>query len=204
MGIIPLGSGNGLARHLGISMNFNKSLKKAINGTAKPIDTLTWNDRPFFCTGGIGFDAEVASDFSKGKRRGILNYIRATFKIVLKYKATNLIFKNDFKEELFSITIANANQYGNNAFISPYSNLQDAQFEVVKIKKGNFWQIGQLGISLFLKRIHEQSNVEIFSTDNYEFIAQIGTKFHLDGESLRTEDEVIKIKLFSKNLKVVF
>lgn len=203
MGIIPIGSGNGLARHLGISMKFKTALHTAINGDTITIDTLTWNDKPFFCTSGIGFDAEVAAEFSKGKGRGLLNYIRATFKSITTYNSVNLAIANKHNEVLFSLTVANANQYGNNAYISPNSNLQDAQFEVVKIKKGNLWQVGQLGISLFLKRIHKQSNVEILSTNNFEFKVPMGTNFHLDGECLKTEEEVIKINIFPKNLKVV-
>lgn len=203
LGIIPMGSGNGLARHLGISMKFNQALQTALHGTPIPIDTLSWNEHTFFCTGGIGFDAEVAAEFAKGNERGLMNYIRATFKTIRKYHETIIGNLNKPSEALFSLTIANANQYGNNAYISPNSNLQDAQFEVVKIKNGNIWQLGQLGISLFLKRIHKHSNVEISSTNNFEFTVPRGTAFHLDGESLKTEDEHIKIKIFSKNLNVV-
>ena len=203
LGIIPIGSGNGLARHLGISMQFNKALKQALQGNEHLIDTLSWNDKPFFCTAGIGFDAEVASKFARGNGRGLLNYIKATLQTFKTYQSTKLNLANGELADLFSLTIANANQYGNNAFISPFSNLQDAQFEVVKIKKGNIWQIGQLGISLFLKTINKQHIVDIFSTDSFEIRVAIGTKFHLDGEGLRTEDEIIKIKICAKNLKII-
>lgn len=203
LGIIPMGSGNGLARHLGLSMKFNLALQTALHGTSIAIDTLTWNERTFFCTGGIGFDAEVAAVFAQGKRRGLTNYIRATLKTITKFRETIISNFNKPSETLFSLTIANANQYGNNAYISPNSNLQDAQFEVVKIKKVNFWQISKLGISLFLKRIHNLSYVEIISTNNFEFKVPIGTQIHLDGESLKTEEEENKIKIFPNNLKVV-
>jgi diacylglycerol kinase (ATP) len=203
LGIIPIGSGNGLARHLGISMQFNKALKQALQGKEHLIDTLSWNDKPFFCTAGIGFDAEVASKFARGNGRGLFNYIKATLQTLKTYQSTKLNLADGELEDLYSLTIANANQYGNNAYISPFSNLQDAQFEVVKIKKGNIWQIGQLGISLFFKTINKQQIVHIFSTDSFEMRVAIGTKFHLDGESLRTDEEIIKIKIFAKNLKIV-
>lgn len=203
MGIIPLGSGNGLARHLGISMQFNKAINQALHGTPIAIDTLTWNNKPFFCTAGIGFDAEVAQDFAQSYGRGIVNYIKSSFKIVTKYSSAQIAINNKPAEALFSLTIANANQYGNNAFISPFSNVQDAQFEVVKIKKGNLWDKGQLGISLFLKRIHKHPKVEITSTNTLEIKVAIGTAFHLDGESLLTDQDVIKIKINSEKLKIV-
>jgi diacylglycerol kinase (ATP) len=203
LGIIPIGSGNGLARHLGISMQFNKALKQALQGKEHLIDTLSWNDKPFFCTAGIGFDAEVASKFARGNGRGLFNYIKATLQTLKTYQSTKLNLADGELADLYSLTIANANQYGNNAYISPFSNLQDAQFEVVKIKKGNIWQIGQLGISLFLKTINKHPIVHIFSTDSFEMRVAIGTKFHLDGESLRTDEEIIKIKIFAKKLKIV-
>lgn len=203
MGIIPLGSGNGLARHLGISMQFSKALDQALNGNPIYIDTLTWNDKPFFCTAGIGFDAEVAHDFAKNSGRGLINYVKSTFKTVSKYKSTSISINNKPAESLFSLTIANANQYGNNAYISPFSNVQDAQFEVVKIKKGNLWELGQLGISLFSKRIEMQPIVEITSTNMLEIKVTKGTAFHLDGESLITDQDGIKIKLYSEKLKIV-
>jgi YegS/Rv2252/BmrU family lipid kinase len=203
MGIIPIGSGNGLARHLGISMNFDLALERIFSGHTISIDTLTWNEKPFFCTAGIGFDAEVAHNFAKGKVRGLANYIRASLQTLRTYKPTNLLLENDVEEELFSLTFANANQYGNNAFISPNSNIQDAQFEVVKIKKGNNWQLGQLGISLFLKRILNHALVDINSTNSFKLKAPVGTAYHLDGESLQTSEELIQINILPKSLKVL-
>lgn len=203
MGIIPVGSGNGLARHLGIPINFNQAMYRAVNGTEISIDTLMWNNRPFFCTAGIGFDAEVAHTFANGNGRGLLNYIHATFQTLRSFQTIHLSMGDGQPEELFSLTIANANQYGNNAYISPFSNVQDAQFEVVKIKKGNLWQLSKLGISLFLKNIHKHPLVHVSSTNTFEFRVPTGTTFHLDGESLRTTDECIKINIQSKNLKIV-
>ena len=203
MGILPLGSGNGLARHLNIPLSFKKSLKKALDGNAIDIDVLSWNDRPFFCTAGIGFDAQVAALFHQGQGRGFINYIKSTLIALTKFKGTEIALNNAPKQFYFSITIANANQFGNNAFISPFSNLQDALFEVVKIKKGNLFQIAQLGISLFLKNIQKHQLVEIQQTKTLEITAPIGTFYHIDGESLQTESENISIELLSSKLKVI-
>jgi len=203
MGFIPLGSGNGLARHLGIPMKTSKALKIALNGTQDSIDILTWNERAFFCTAGIGFDAYVANEFQHGKRRGFLNYVKSSIKSLFTYQSIEIEIQNQFPAAYFSLTIANANQFGNNAYISPYSNLQDALFEVVKIKKGNFWQIYQLGISLFSKKIHTHKLVEIEQVNSYSLKVAKGTKYHLDGESLQNELEEIKINLFPGQLEVI-
>lgn len=203
MGIIPLGSGNGLARHLGIPMSLDKALQKALEGYEIEIDALTWNDRPFFCTAGIGFDAEVAAHFHQGKGRGLINYIKASIKALHLYKETELTFESQRKDSFFSLTVANANQFGNNAFISPTSNLQDALFEIIKIKKGNLYQIAQLGISLFLKNINKHPLVEIQQANSLEIQAHKGTYYHIDGESLQLDAEKIIIKLLSAKLKVI-
>ena len=202
LGIIPLGSGNGLARHLKIPMNPNKALHVALDGSTKAIDVLTWNNRALFCTAGIGFDAYVASIFQHGKGRGFMNYINSAFKALFKFKPVDISFEHE-KTSYFSLTFANANQFGNNAYISPLSNLQDALFEVVKIKKGDLWQIGKLGISLFLKNIHRHKLVEIQQANSYNFRVPIGTSYHLDGESLETENEEIIIKILVGQLQVI-
>jgi len=203
LGIIPLGSGNGLARHLGIPMSTNQAIQKALQSNFIEIDVLSWNNRPFFCTAGIGFDAEVAALFHQGNGRGLFNYIKASLKALSQYKETELLIGTNDKQPIFSLTIANANQFGNNAFISPTSNLQDALFEIVKIKSGKFYQIAQLGISLFLKRIHKHQLVEIQRANSIQLKAPMGTYYHIDGESLQTETDIISVELMSAKLKVI-
>ncbi|MFM6947925.1 MAG: diacylglycerol/lipid kinase family protein [Aquirufa sp.] len=203
LGIIPLGSGNGLARHLKIPINFNKALEKCLLGRVVEIDVVHFNDRPFFCTAGIGFDAVVAHQFAKGKKRGLINYIKSTFQSVLKYQSIQINDLSENNHELFSLTFANANQFGNNAFISPYSDIQDGLFEVIQIKPLNFLQIGELGIRLFLKNIPEHSKVKIDIQNEYYFKTKIGTLMHLDGENLFIEQEENKINISPKSLKVI-
>lgn len=202
LGIIPIGSGNGLARHLQIPLDFTLALKRAREGKSISIDFLTWNEKPFFCTAGIGFDAEVAHSFANSHGRGLWNYIMATIKQIFKYKYTKFCFESK-NESLFSLTCANASQFGNNAFISPFSDLQDAQFEVIKVKKVNVFEIGQLGISLFLKNIHQHPKVEILQKKIFEFEVLKGTHFHLDGESFVCDNNLVKVEIFSKKLIVI-
>lgn len=203
MGIIPLGSGNGLARHLKIPMNTEKALAIALQGNANYIDVLGWNKRAFFCTAGIGFDAYVASIFHAGNGRGLINYIKASFKAIRSFEPIEISIDSVKSQQYFSFTIANANQFGNDAYISPLSNLQDALFELVKIKNGNLWQKAQLGISLFSKRIHLHPLVDIIQAKSLKFSCKIGCFYHLDGESLQTESEVINIELLPEKLLVI-
>ncbi len=203
MGIIPLGSGNGLARHLNIPLNIKKALIIAMQGRADFIDVLAWNNRAFFCTAGIGFDAYVAALFHKGKGRGFFNYIKATFQALNTYKPVEISFNHVSKQSYFSFTIANANQFGNNAYISPLSNLQDTLFEIVKIKNGNLWQKGQLGISLFSKSIHMHPLVEVVQAKSIKVQCDIGVYYHLDGECLQTSSKEINIEILPEKLLII-
>jgi YegS/Rv2252/BmrU family lipid kinase len=202
LGIIPIGSGNGLARHLKIPMDFKTALNKALNGKNSLIDSLTWNNKPFFCTAGIGFDAYVAQKFSKSQHRGFLNYIKSTIKSSISYIPIQVGINNQ-KESIFSLSIANANQFGNNAYISPLSDIQDALFEVVKISPLQMIEKTQLGIRLFLKSIQSHPKVEISSLNFFEFSMEKGICYHIDGESLISESNEVKIKIFPKSLLVI-
>ena len=199
LGIIPLGSGNGLARHLNIPLGFAKALHRAINGQEITIDAGQWNDRPFFCTAGIGFDAYVAAHFAKRGKRGFLNYLYSSLVLLFQYKPIRV------KEygPLFSLTVANANQFGNNAYISPNSNLQDGLLEVIRIKQSNLYQIIILGISLFLKKLPQNSQSEVSTVTSLTFHTTIGIPYHLDGESLRIEKEKNLISILPSCLLVV-
>ncbi|AWL09115.1 YegS/Rv2252/BmrU family lipid kinase [Aquirufa nivalisilvae] len=203
LGIIPIGSGNGLARHLGIHLSFSKALQQVIQGNEILIDVAFWNKDAFFCTAGIGFDAEVAHQFAKGEKRGLINYIRSSFKSVLQYQPIQILQKDETREDVFSMTFANANQFGNNAFISPYSNLQDGNFEVVKVEPLTIWESAQLGISLFLKNISQHKKVSIQSYQRYDFSVPIGTLYHMDGENLQTKELHHTIKIIPKFLRVI-
>ena len=202
IGIIPIGSGNGLARHLNIPMDFKAALNRALYGNNNAIDSLMWNKKPFFCTAGIGFDAYVAEEFSKTQHRGFTNYIKSTLRSSLKYVPIQVEINNN-TEYVFSLSIANANQFGNNAYISPLSNIQDALFEVVKISPLHFIEKAQLGIRLFLKTIQTHPKVAIKSHDIYEFSIKKGISYHIDGESLISEDSKVKIIILPKSLVVV-
>jgi YegS/Rv2252/BmrU family lipid kinase len=199
MGIIPMGSGNGLARHLQIPLQFEKALYRAIDGNIISIDAGIWNERPFFCTAGIGFDAQVASHFASRGKRGFLNYLYSTLLSLSRYQAIEI------KEigRVFSFTVANANQFGNNAYISPESDLQDGLLETIFIKPGGILALANLGISLFCKKLPSHPLVTISSIQTLELEATKGLPFHLDGESLTLTSNKVEISILPSALLVV-
>ncbi len=199
LGIIPMGSGNGLARHLDIPLSFNKALDRAINGSIISIDAGKWNDRPFFCTAGIGFDAYVAAHFALRGKRGFFNYIYSTLVTLSKYQVIEIKEKGT----VFSFTVANANQFGNNAYISPESDLQDGQLEVIHIKPSSIWSIANLGISLFRKSLPSNPLVSISSVASLQIQTTSGIPYHLDGESHLLDCGTIHISILPSSLLVV-
>jgi YegS/Rv2252/BmrU family lipid kinase len=199
LGIIPLGSGNGLARHLGIPLDFDKALIKALKGEIITIDAGMWNERPFFCTAGIGFDATVAAHFAKRGKRGFFNYLYSTFACITKYKAVEIKDKG----LVYSFTVANANQFGNNAYISPESDLQDGHLESIEIKPRSFFSLAILGISLFTKKLHLSKYATISSLKSLTLHTKAGLPFHLDGESLVLTTDKIDIRILPASLQVI-
>jgi diacylglycerol kinase (ATP) len=131
LGIIPLGSGNGLARHLGIPLNTQKAIDLLNDFEIKNIDSGAINSIPFFCTAGIGLDAHVTKMFDELPTRGLKTYIKAFIKKVYTYKGDLLRIRvndgTEIKGTFLISTFANANQYGNNAFIAPTASLSDQQ-----------------------------------------------------------------------------
>jgi YegS/Rv2252/BmrU family lipid kinase len=203
LGIIPVGSGNGLARHLNIPLNYKKAFQKALVGAAIKIDVGHINNRPFFCTAGVGFDAAVAHRFANSKGRGLLNYIKATIITLFKYKPIQVSINNAPVENIFSLSIANANQFGNNAFISPFSNIQDGQLELVKIDILNKLQAGIIAVRLFKKSIHHSNDVHIIACKTASIYYVKNAPIHIDGENLVTDNELLNITISPFALNVI-
>jgi diacylglycerol kinase (ATP) len=203
LGIIPIGSGNGLARHLGIPMDPFKALTISLTGNIQKIDVGQINEKYFFCTAGIGFDASVAHQFAKGSGRGLTNYIKATFKTLFNYKPILVSINEGPYEEVFSLTIANANQFGNNAFISPYSNIQDGLLEIIKIKKLNIFQAASIGMRLFLGNINTSKSVEIISSSTAKIKYKTNAPLHLDGEHLFTPSDLLNAQISAGAIQVI-
>ena len=204
MGIIPVGSGNGLARDLKISMNIKKAIKIVVEGKGKPLDLWQINNRIFLCAAGLGFDAAVAKKMALSTKRGFWEYIRLTIleSFWAKPIKINLLIENrKIKTSVFLISFANASQLGNNAFISPGAKTDDGLLDVILIKPMYKIFYPVLGLSLFTKTIHWFNFFERHRASSVE-IKDASTKlFHLDGESVEMEFPV-RINLLKDKLEV--
>lgn len=185
MGIIPMGSGNGLARELGISMNMRKACYTLLDGADLQIDVCRMNNQRFLCTSGIGFDAQIAYKMSKASSRGFLRYIQLVIHESIFYKPLNVKMKIDGKpvvESVFLITFANASQFGNNAFIAPAASMTDGLIDVIVVKPFNKIWLPVFGLALFTKIIPKLPFVGCFKAKQVELELADTTIFHFDGE----------------------
>ena len=137
LGIIPCGSGNGLARHLMLPMDIAKAVEVINAFTIHDLDYGVINDIPFFCTCGMGFDAFISMKFAESGRRGPVTYLENILREGVKYKPETYEIKDESGSSLcraFLISCANASQYGNNAYIAPQASMSDGLLDVIVIK----------------------------------------------------------------------
>ncbi|HSH51361.1 MAG TPA: diacylglycerol kinase family protein [Bacteroidales bacterium] len=205
LGIVPTGSGNGLARHLKISMNVRKALSVIRNGHQIKIDFGTINDQKFFCTTGIGFDAHIGSVFSKAHTRGFISYLKAILLEFRRYQSVRYeIFKNGttYMRDAFLITFANASQYGNNAHIAPKAKIYDGKMDVSIMKAFPLVSAPNLGIRLFIKNIDKSRYVETFQCKKIVVRRKEPGVIHYDGEPAEM-GEILNIKVVPKGLNII-
>ena len=204
LGIIPKGSGNGLARELNIPMDTRSALDVIFSNNISVIDACKANDNIFFCTCGVGFDAAISVEFAKEKRRGSLTYVKD---IVEKYLDYNpevyelLIDDNTITEQAFLIACANASQYGNNAYIAPNADISDGKIDVTILSSFNALDIGPLAIQLFSKTIDKNSKIKTYRTSKARIVRQKEGVMNIDGEPIMTTKDV-EVSVISSSLKV--
>ncbi|WP_302778387.1 diacylglycerol/lipid kinase family protein [Porphyromonas uenonis] len=187
MGIIPMGSGNGLARSLDIPMDPEAALEVIRKGYIKRIDCCEANGVPFFVTFGVGFDAQVTASYDQKSFRGPLSYVLSTVDQFIKHKSSlyRLHLNGEvIEQKAFLVTCANADQYGNNAIIAPEAELDDGLFDVVVIRNMSLLKAPQVAINLFTKNINESASIDIYRTDHLVIEREEEDYAQVDGELL--------------------
>jgi diacylglycerol kinase (ATP) len=205
LGIVPAGSGNGLARTLGLSMNVAEVIKQIATGKKTTIDYGTVNDIPFFCTSGVGFDAHIGNLFATSKKRGLQSYIKITAREIIKYKSKEYILKFNNQEitrKAYLITIANAGQYGNDFYIAPQAKLNDGKFHVVILKPFNIITVFGVLINVLKGKANESKNIETFTTEKLTIERKWKDAIHFDGEP-EFEGEVLNYICHPQKLNVI-
>ncbi len=205
MGIIPGGSGNGLARHLGIPIDVQKAVDCLFKSSPQKIDTLSVNGRLSLNVSGIGFDGHVANQFAKSVKRGLGSYARITIEEYRKFKTFEAhLTLNDksITRKAFIIAVANSSQYGNNARIAPLASVCDRKMHITITTKVPPYRL-DFAYSLFTGGIDQSKYCETLITNHVVIQTEQPVSFHIDGEPSGTDNTFdIKINPLSLHLLV--
>ena len=214
LGIIPTGSGNGMARHLKIPLNVSEAIHVINIGRKELIDTLNINDSSNegvknneFCVGtvGIGFDAHIAHLFSKAGKRGYLTYVKLVLTEFYKYKPKIhelVINGKTVSKECFLLTFANSSQFGNNAVIAPFANVKDGILDISIMKKFPFLFAPALIWRLMNNTIHKSRFFELMRGQEV-FVRNNGIlNGHIDGEPVTFNGDLL-VKIIPESLNVI-
>lgn len=186
LGIIPKGSGNGLARHLKIPLSINDALLMLDMKNILQIDTIHINDRLSVNVSGVGFDGHIAELFARDGKRGLLTYGKLVITQFNKFKSFECEVEVDgvtTMENLFSISFANSSQFGNNAYIAPTASLCDQLIDVCLVNKMNTLQGFQFVRRLFNRTLVQSKIIHFSQAREIKIITNNEIPFHIDGEA---------------------
>ncbi len=186
LAVIPVGSGNGLARHLKIPLSYHNAVDAILKGHSIPIDAGKINDNIFFCTAGLGFEAVIGNKFNSSGSRGLFTYIKFSASEYVKYSGEEYIIEiggNRFRQHAFLITFANCAQWGNNAFIAPAADISDGMLDVVVWKDTPSVAMPLVTAGLFLKTAPYSGYLDTYRCKEVKIIREKKGLIQYDGES---------------------
>lgn len=205
LGIIPSGSGNGLARHLLIPINVKKSVEIINRCKIRRADYGVINDYPFFCTCGMGFDAFVSMKFAETGKRGPMTYIQKVLEEGARYQPETYEITSETdttKYKAFLISCANASQYGNNAYIAPQASTTDGLMDVIIMEPFDAIEAPQIAIDMFSKTLDKSSKIKTFQTKQLHIHRSQPGVIHYDGDPVMTGAD-IDVHLVEKGIRIV-
>ena len=205
LGIIPCGSGNGLARHLLLPMNMRKSIEIINACEIHQLDYGIINGHPFFCTCGMGFDAFVSMKFAEAGKRGPVTYVENVLREGLKYKPETYEIEDENgkkRYKAFLISCANASQYGNNAYIAPQASMSDGFMDVIIMEPFDVLDAPQISIDMFNKTLDKSSKIKTFKSKKIHIHRNAPGVIHFDGDPVMTDADV-DIELIEKGINII-
>lgn len=205
LGVLPCGSGNGLARHLMIPMDTQKAIEVINEGEIHKLDYGTINAMPFFCTCGMGFDAFISMKFAENGRRGPVAYVQKVLEEGLRYKPeTYEIIDKDgtSHHKAFLISVANASQYGNNAFIAPQASMSDGLLDVIIMEPFALVDAPQVALELFNKTLDKNMKIKSFKAEKIMIHRSESGLIHFDGDPKMTGADV-EIAVHKQGINIV-
>lgn len=205
LGIIPCGSGNGLARHLMLPLDVEKAIDIINRHSVHELDYGIINGYPFFCTCGMGFDAFISMKFAEAGRRGPVTYIENVLREGLKYHPETYVIEDEngkYVRKAFLVSCANASQYGNNAYIAPQASMSDGLLDVIIMEPFDVIDAPQIGIDMFNKTLDKNTKIKTFKSRHIHIKREHEGPIHYDGDPVMTGSEV-DVSIINKGIKVI-
>ena len=205
MGIIPMGSGNGFARHLNIPIKPQKAIEMLNHSEPISVDYGLANGRLFVSTCGTGFDALVADNFAGSNKRGFMTYLQNVLKEAFAYQPQTYHIVGDgldVTHKAFLITFANANQWGYEALIAPKASVQDGKMDIMLMSSHAILGSASLALRLFAGSIDDSHFMDTLRAREITLEREEKAPFHIDGDPVEMEKD-IHIKIVSDGLKVL-
>lgn len=205
LGIIPNGSGNGLARELNIPMDPLRAVETLFKHDVYTIDTCTANDEPFFVTCGIGFDGNISKKFAASDTRGVATYVREAVAQYFNYKPSYyhlFVDGHEVTAKALVIAVANASQYGNNAFIAPLASMEDGELDVTVLKSFPPGDAGKVLVQLFFKELTKSEYTTFYRGKEITIEVDKPVNYHIDGEP-KHKTNSLQIKVHPASLQVL-
>jgi diacylglycerol kinase (ATP) len=192
LGVLPAGSGNGFAGHLGLGRDVAKAIRHLNDGVPITIDTCTLNGQHFVNLAGIGFDGAVAKHLHDSPVRGFWAYFKYTLEETLRYQSQRLEIQIDGKKmerRCFLVEVANAPIYGYGFSIVPHANFTDGKLEVLLIKEAPKWRYVLESWRFLTRSFHKSPLTECYTCNEVVIAPAKPIGAHLDGEGFLLEGE---------------
>jgi diacylglycerol kinase (ATP) len=205
LGILPIGSGNGFARHIGLPIDPALTLAACSEGRIVTIDTARVNDSPFLGVMGIGFDALVADRFAASTVRGLETYVKEGLRAIAAFHPEEYeveLGRRVVRQKAFVIAVANASQYGNNARIAPLASLRDGLLDIVIVHDLTLLNAPLLLARLFQGTLHEAAGVTMLQTAEATIRRPSSGPAHLDGEPCALPAE-LHVRIVPQSLRLL-
>lgn len=204
-GIVPFGSGNGLARHLHIPLKPTEALDVINAYQLQPLDYGIVNDHKFFCTSGTGFDAQIAWDFAQQPTRGLMTYLKLILKEYWSYEPETYVIEADgktYERKAFVVTFANASQYGNEGYIAPLAKTYDGLMDISILKPFRWYNIPKITYQLLTRKLYKNDLLEEIQVKSATLKRKHKGPFHFDGDPIEF-GETVTARIVSNALQVI-
>jgi diacylglycerol kinase (ATP) len=205
LGVVPRGSGNGLARHLKLPLDIPGAVRRVCQPDFQRIDVGYLNGRPFFCTAGLGFDAHVSKMFARAGTRGLSTYVKVALREYRRFRPVpvqvTLHGQELFDTHCYVLAFANAAQYGNNAYIAPRADIQDGLLDVCLIDGLSLTRAVRVGVGLALGTL-ATSGQAVYHTSHHILVRSVTPLgYHIDGDYVE-DATAFEVKLVPLALEV--